>query len=288
MLVDCFPNDTLQCISLPGSSYNAHALYRGFDAHVDHAIVKHKEPLDRIRLVRAWKTDLRWIDEFVDRWSGAYEVQELVLGTRNPEWYYLCKLSPKPTLSHYLCGFHGDTHGDIGRWGSRIERIRIDHVDISDLEVSVLSEPPYSRLNILMLQPAPRGSYDSILSGCKAIDESVCFELAKRVISQAAPSLRVVVIADHWYWAPRDSSGGALWTWADAMDDSSQYDLILSSLSKAELDFLHDSTVPYWHERNLFEWHRRLGKDVQKQRYEPSTEMFNQWNYLTGVRSHEE
>jgi len=305
MLVDCFPEGTLQFLSIPGCSHDAHASVCGDHAHVDHAhvdhahvdhaITKHKGPLDKVRLVRAWHTDRRWIDELIDRWQGTYAVQELVLGTRNPEWYegFVRKwreLIPEPTLSHYLCGFAWDTHGDSGRWGNEIKRIRIDHVDLSDLKVSVISEPSYSHLKILMLQAAPRGMCDNSLPGCEAIDETVCLELAKRIITRGASSLRVIVIASHWYWVSTGKAGsehdGLLWTWADAKGDSTQEELMSSTLAEADLEFLERSTVPFWHERDSMEWHRNLSSKTHP--HQPSVEMLNQWNYLTMLPSHEE
>jgi len=297
MLVDCFPEGTLQFLSIPGCSRDSHISVCGDHAHVDHAITKHKGPLDKVRLVRAWQTDRRWIDELNDRWQGTYAIQELVLGTRNPEWYtgFVEKwreLIPEPTLSHYLCGFDWDTYTGSGRWGNEIKRIRIDHVDISDLKVFVISEPFYSHLKILMLQPGPRGICNNSLPGCEAIDETVCVELAKRIITHGASSLRVIVIATHWYWVSKDRAGsehdGLLWTWADAKGDSTQNELMSSTLSEVDLDFLERSTVPFWHERDLKEWHRNLSSKTQTHPHQPSIEMLNQWNYLTILPSHEE
>lgn len=295
MLLDCFPEGTLQFLSIPGySSDRPKWVFWGY-AHVKHAITKHEGPLDKVRLVRAWQTDRRWIEELNDRWHGTYAVQELVLGTRNPEWYaeFMGRWResiPEPTLSHYLCGFNRYSYPESGRWGNEIQRIRIDHLDISDLEVSVIAEPFYSHLKILMLQPGPRGVCSNSLPGCEAIDETVCVKLAKRIITHGASSLRVIVIATHWYWVSKDRVGsehdGVLWTWADAKGDSTQNELMSSILSEVDLDFLERSTVPFWHERDSREWHRNVSSKTHP--HEPSIEMLNQWNYLTLLPLHEE
>ena len=299
-LVDCFPESTLQSLSIPGSSRDGHSSVCGDHAYIDHVITKHKGPLDKIRLIRAWNTDHRWIDELIDGWQGTYTIQELVLGTRSPEWYYGFKDQwrrwvPEPTLLHYLCGFEsfdsGNTDAKPGRWGNEIRRIRIDHVHISDLEVSVVSKPFYSHLKILMLQPAPRGPHINSILGCEAIDETICIELAKRIITHGSSSLRVIVISNHWYWISRDVAGSELdsllWTWADAKGDSTQTELMSSILDQADLDFLEPSTVPFWHERDSMEWHRNLASRARTLPYNPSTEMLNQWNYLTMLPMHE-
>ena len=209
MLVDCFPEGTLQSLSVPGCSGDCYSSFTGGHAyvpedhtHVNHAITKNNSPLDKVRLLRVWTTERRWIDELSDRWKGIYAIQELVLGTRNPQWYKWLiekwrELIPKPTLLHYLYGFYWLLDTTSGRWGNEIRRIRIDHIHISDLDVSVISEPFYSHLKILMLQPAPRGTRNNSLPGCEVIDETVCVELAKRIITHAASSLRVIVIANH-------------------------------------------------------------------------------------------
>ena len=294
MLIDYFPEDTLESSSIPGCSFSSFASFPGFHAHADYTIAKHKETLDKIILVRAWDTDLQWIEVFIEGWQGLYAIQELVLGTLHRDWYedFGSQWIPNPTLSHYLCGFNWNTHGPTGRWGSNLERIRIDHLDLSHLEVSVLSEPSYSRLKILMLQPAPRGKRNNSLPGCEAVDETICMELAKRIIVQGAVSLRVIVIASHWYWAPKDRVGSAhdraLWTWAEAKEDLIQNELMSSSLGKADIDFLEHSTVPFWHERHerdSFEWPRQQKVGGRRgHSYEPSNIMLGQWNYLTVFR----
>ena len=299
VLVDSFPEGTLQFLSIPGRSRDAHISVCGDHAHVEHAITKHKEPLAKIRLVRAWETDRRWIDELNDRWQGTYAVQELVLGTKNPRWYEgfveeWRKYVPEPTLSHYLYGFERAPHLESGRWGHNIQRIRIDHIDISpNLEVSVLGEPCYSHLKILMFQPGPRRTAsNNSPPRCEAFDEAVFTKLAKRITTHGASSLRVIVIATYWYWVSQDRAGSEpydfVWTWADAQADSTQKELISSTLSQDDLDFLERSTVPFWQERDSREWHRNLAHYKRTRPYEPSREMLHQWNYLTMLPVHEE
>ncbi|MCJ1399062.1 hypothetical protein MMC11_002264 [Xylographa trunciseda] len=119
MVVDCFSEAMVQVLSVPGCSLDSDISVRGDHAYIDHTITTHKDSLNTFRLIRAWQMDRRWIDELNDRWEETYVIQELVLGTRNPQWYrglirQWRKLIPKPTLSHYLCGFAYDTSGESG------------------------------------------------------------------------------------------------------------------------------------------------------------------------------
>jgi hypothetical protein len=301
ILVDCFPESTLQVLSMPGCSRKGPTNVAGKYTHVDHLITKYMGSLNTVRFLRAWETDFRWIEDLNDQFQGIYTVQELVLGTRNPSWYYgfvdqWRRSLPKPKLSHYLCGFELSGTTENGRWGNEIKRIRIDHISILDLDISVLSEPFYSCLKVLMLQPAPRGTCNKDLPGCKTIDEAACAELAQRIIEGGASSLRVIVITSCWFWVSRDNTGSehgrpastGLWKWADAKGDSTQNRVMASIIDKLDLEFLECSTVPFWHERDSMEWHRNLASRKRTNPYSPSIEMLNQWNYLTMLPSHEE
>ena len=238
---------------------------------MDQAIATHQRSLDKVRFTRAWYTDRRCIDELVNRWQESYVIQELVLGTRNPAWYRRHAGRWRETysyfgLEHYLCGVYNDynTTREVlrrGRWGTNIKRIRIDHIDLSRLwDISIISEPFYSHLKILMLQQVLRQSWHKSFRGSERVKEKVSTRLAKRIVTAGAPSLRVVVIANYWYWVARDLEGskrdGDLWTWADARSDLTQNKLMSSTLDDLDKNFLEPSEVPFWHERDSKEWHR--------------------------------
>ena len=315
-LVNCFPDGTLKSLSVPGCSRDGDPPTTGDHTYIDHSITRHMGALDKVRLLRAWRTDQRWIDELSDRWQGTYAIQELILGTRNPEWYKgpkstWKKKSPAPTLTQYLCGFHRKpTDTRCGRWGSELRRIRIDDIHCPYLNVSVLSEPFYSHLKILMLRPAPRGAYKpnennpNRPSSCEPVGETIRDKLTKPIIARGAPSLRVIVIRANWYWVSRDTAAasgsshehehehehdaaannGKIWTWGDARCDPTQNEIMSSTLDEADLDFLERSSeaVPFWDERDTMELNRNLVPLTQPpQPRQPSVEMFDRWNYLT-------
>jgi len=291
ILVNCFPAGSLQSFSIPWVSSNSSEVARSNHAYVDDAIIKFGDTLGQLRLTRAWNIDPRWMEKFNDQWQELFAVQELVLGTRDPDWYWLSiqtwrERVPNPTLSHFLHGFGRQPHNQKGRWGGTLERIRIDHIDISGLDVSAIAEPSYSRLKILMLQPDQSTmGYESPTESEEA-EELACFKVAEQIVRQGATSIRVIVISTHWYWVSRNPSGqesnGQLWKWRQAKTDLAQSKTMASTLDGRDHNFLKGSAVPLWHERDLKEWHRN--ESSAHRPYTPSKEMLHQWNYVTVYR----
>ena len=290
-LVDYFGEQSISTLSVPGASQSKTGInWPQVDpSHVhclNHLIRSQSSTLQRLEILRAWGTDREFVQTLNDTWNGIYSIQELVLGSRSLIFYlsvpnYWKSQLPFPTLKHYLYGYDGIENN--GRWGTKLQRLRIDHIDIDDLTVDCLSDPCHTKLKILMLQPCKmRHNPNGPLLSTESCEFSR-MKLASAIAVQALPALRVIVIGASWFWLERrDSVNGPaskVWEWSYAQEDAVQSIEMSKHLSTLDRTFLANMTIPWYAERHHYEWkysHFRARKPDR-----PDEEMINTWNVMT-------
>lgn len=253
---------------------------------LNHIIRSQRSTLQRLEILRAWGTDREFVQTLNDTWNGTYSIQELVLGSRSPIFFYRVRNEwkrqfPIPTLKHYLYGY--DNIENNGRWGTKLQRLRIDHIEIDDLNVDDLSDPCHIKLKILMLQPCKMRHDPDRPSPSTESCESSRMKLASAIAAQALPTLRVIVIGPRWFWLERrDSVGGPaskVWEWPHAQEDAVQSIEMSKHLSDLDRTFLANVTIPWYAERHHVEW--KYSPWGASRPEWPDEEMMNSWNVMT-------
>ena len=160
-------------------------------------------------------------DAFNTRWGDMLPVAELVLegqyGSSNAvpiSKSWAKSLYPADLLTYLR---------EPGAWGSRLVRVRIDYIPIIKLEAKCLSDPAYSNLKILMLQPLEKLTDEEKIIDREEISEPECYNLACNILGASLPGLKLVVIRSYWYWLSRECKKNEIqvrtWRWNDATMD---------------------------------------------------------------------
>ena len=210
-------------------------------------IRKHMESLNEVTLLNAWQNSGLYgsgtVRELHHDWDCNFSTKELVLGTKSPDSYD--PRYPKPESNELRNSLFVPRRGIDGpRWGSNLERLRIDQLAFENLEFARFASQELSNLKILMLHPWPKWQRPSQN------------EIATGVMSQNLPRLRVLNICGSRFWLERNNFSTQnsamlecsavsdmppkLWDFSRALKDAKQSTEIARWLSVRDWSFLDD------------------------------------------------
>jgi hypothetical protein len=265
--------------------------YRDQMQNMRSVITNQQETLQRIEILRAWGTESNFAETFNNDWKGVFSIRELVLGTMTPSFYEStvrtwAEKIPHRSLEQYLFGVGYSAPAAVGRWGFKLQRVRIDHIEVDSLDLDGLSGEYHLELRVLMLCPSSTRRDDIGKTSSLAQDREFSYEkLAADIADHALPALRVIVIGPYWFWLEHYTSGELLlrkvWNWDNARKDTKQGREMFAILNDSDWRFLTDTRVPRYGERDHMEWNMSgFNKNLPAI---PSTEMINTWNYMTAL-----
>jgi hypothetical protein len=239
-------------------------------------IASRQNALEQITLVGAWAGHHSLVEQLNKDWQGVYAVQELVLGTKEPDFY---KAWPGRNPWRSVKALKNDLYGyhcleDRGMWGNKLQRLRIDHTDCTDINMDEISQDDFTNVRVLMFHAQLTKNGPVELPPYQ--ESSPEWRLANE-ISAHTPPLRVLVVGPHWFWLERNGAAGPpvrkIWPFQCAQGDYQQGAEIEKSLPNRDWSFLMDSRVPRYDEQPHKEWRRASPA-------EPSCWVFSLWNYI--------
>ena len=174
-------------------------------------------------------------------------------------------------------------HGEIGRWGTKLRRLRIDHIEIDNLDLDGLSDPSYMELKIIMLRPSRQRLDNLSFSSSTDLNQTSVRNLALSIAKHTLPALRVIVIGPCWFWVEKREGDSVpaptLWDWGSARQDAAQSLEIFEHLSPLDWSFLTNTKILRHDERDHVEWNK--GGFWPHLPIDPSWEMKRMWNFMT-------
>ena len=226
-------------------------------------IERHETTLHQVTLLNAWQDGGEdgsgTVRELNHDWCCSFFTQELVLGTASPDFYrYVVRHPRLPILCNSFYMSRRTIDGP--RWGSNLQRLRIDQLDFDGLVLDGFVTPELEYLKILMLHPWSVSSSSSNLKASLPSDMKSFKEgrLALDIISENLPRLRVLVIGGYRFWIERRLNGNGtngatghsrsstfkdttkLWHLSTAQKDRQQYIQMARDLSSRDWSFLDD------------------------------------------------
>ena len=285
-LINSFSGQSLMSISAPGAPYMTSGIHYATMAPqrcwtLSSILKNYQASLERFEILRAWATDASFVETLNDSCNWAWSVQELILGTRSPDVYHQVQFGMEGlrclSLKHYLNGY--ETPASHGRWGAKLRRLRIDHIDLRHLKIDALHWSYYTQLKVLMLQPCP-GGQKSLTSG---VNKEHVRAIAHDIAGLGLASLRIVMVSRWKFWLdnrfvpPGSPKRKRLWFLDDARRDVEQAELIAREVDERDWAFLEDFSIPAYLERDHLEWNRT---GFSHNPTMPDVEMFNNWNVL--------
>ena len=237
--------------------------YPNLVALINRLIQRHETTLHQVTLLNAWQDGggegSGTVRELSHDWSCSFSTQELVLGTLSPDFYRHMHPTPRPnTLRN---SFYMPRKAIDGpRWGSSLQRLRIDQLDFDGLMIDGFVTPELAYLKVLMLHPwsvrsSSSKSTVSLPSNMNSFKEG---RIALGIISENLPRLRILVIGGYRFWVERRPAVNAtddawvpsrsntikntmkLWHFLHAQNDAQQRVQIARSLSSRDWSFLDD------------------------------------------------
>ena len=179
-----------------------------------------------------------------DMWDNCFAAEELVLRTREPAFYEGHKWNGEPlgrtTLRNYLYGYNAPTAS--GRWGSKLQRIRLHEVDHRGLEFDCLSDATFANVRILVLlqRTQENAEEDPLPSDVSPLAEGK----QAAILSRSIASLCVVVIGCYRFWVGRSASHPdtpKVWRLEHALGDRTQCAKVRARLSARDWDFVTEN-----------------------------------------------
>ncbi|MCJ1400983.1 hypothetical protein MMC11_004194 [Xylographa trunciseda] len=261
-ILRCLPSAAIRTLSTPSAWRAVRDLdinelaERDYTQHINHFIYECAEAknLDEMVLLGAWEAHTYLVTKLNTAWDSTYSISELVLGTKEPAYYgnernsclwkaiNWCDIN---TIRHSLYGYRCPDFLD--RWGHELQRLRIDHVNIEELNIEEIGcLPSKNSLRILMLSPR---SFGSKIIG---VEEPACLEsfpegrFALAISQFWFPALRVLVLNGYRFWLElpdRETQSSAVvkvWHFITAQFDTIQSVEIQKWITPRDRKFLSD------------------------------------------------
>ena len=151
---------------------------------------------------------------------------------------------------------------DRRRWGTELQRIRVEDIEWSQFGVTGFDSFDLQKLKILDLRSrflppgkaAPRytdpwwdeyrsaPNIDTKITAVGDIDSTVDGRIAWDILELHFPSLRVIAVGAHRYWIEHNGDNRSIWTFEEAWEDKVQRSTINATLSARDWRFLGESS----------------------------------------------
>ncbi|MCJ1432178.1 hypothetical protein MMC27_001534 [Xylographa pallens] len=225
-----------------------------YTQHITHFICGCAEPdkLNEIVLLAAWEAHTCLPTKLNRAWDNKYSISELVLGTKEPEYYENARnyclwktigWGDINTIRHSLYGYK--VPDLLERWGRQVQRLRIDTVNAAELDLKEICYlPSKSCLRILMLHPQSFGSNAIGLGKPASLESFPEGRLALAVAQFWFPSLRVLVLNGYRFWfevsdsKTKSSAIVKVWHFLEAQFDAVQSVKIQKWITPRDRKFL--------------------------------------------------
>ena len=261
-ILRCLRSFTLEVLSVPSGLRTVQN--PGIDGleecdytqHITHFICGCAEPdkLSEIVLLAAWEAHTCLPTKLNRAWDGIYSISELVLGTKEPDYYENARnyclwrtigWGDINTIRHSLYGYR--LPDLLERWGRQVQRLRIDNVNAAELDFEEIGYlPSKSSLRILMLCPQSFGSNAIGLEKPASLESFPEGRFALAVSQFWFPSLRVLVLNGYRFWFELSKSETKscrtvkVWHFLDAQFDAVQSVKIQKWMTPRDRKFLSD------------------------------------------------
>ncbi|MCJ1386833.1 hypothetical protein MMC17_009961 [Xylographa soralifera] len=215
--------------------------------------------LDQITLVDIWANYLQFS---ISSWDDLFSAEDLVLGTKGPHNSRIYDTDTQFSEYQRILCTDSNAEGSSLRWNAKLQRIRIDQLEITDSISQLLSNSSHSEPKILMLCPW-KTHYSELSEDLKNtfVSQDVLYiaktveaaeEEAKNLASQLAkslPKLQVLILGGYWFWISQLSSTAdepipVLWRFCDAQSDSIQCKEIMRCLTDRDWSFITEIPRP--------------------------------------------
>ena len=164
-------------------------------------IVMNYQDMAKVALVNAWDLHPFIADQLNEAWQGHFALTDLVLGTKERVFYKHHAIIPGTSLEHNAlsCNLYGyNDPASSSRWGSSLERLRLEAVELQDLVLDCLSDASLANLRVLSISPVElvRSSFYIHTDPSQYTAGSLASKIAKQGIS----SLKIVHIGGCRFW----------------------------------------------------------------------------------------
>lgn len=253
-LLDVLKPANLVQLSIPHLPTLTHPAWRSLNDRLEY----HRETLNQITLLNAWLNFQPNTSDISPPWSAFMDVCHVYLSEHPKTYFYRNEYNK---LRWRVFG--NNEHSQ--KWGSSVRRMRIDQVNLDDLEVDRIDKVSdgLSNLHVLVLRPQPKQLYgplsSSVTRSLPYLDEPFGPELpdevhmlkegkiAEAIGAQYLPSLRIIAIGRYRFWVEQvpisnadDCRGRKIWFLRRALQNAEQEAEILQTVNKEDWEFLSD------------------------------------------------
>lgn len=218
----------------------------------------HSKSLKQITLLNAWLNFQPYKSDIDQPWSSFMDVCHVYL-SEHPKTYFYRNEHNK--LRWRVFG----NNGSYTKWGSSVRRMRIDQVNLHDLEVNRIDgmSDGLQQLRILILRPLAEQVRDYLSSnsirslpysyepfGPELPDDVDLLnegKIAQAIGAQDLPALRIIAVGRYRFWLeklPISNANGShrrkIWFLRHALQNAEQEAEILRVVNKEDWQFLSD------------------------------------------------
>ncbi|MCJ1284338.1 hypothetical protein MMC26_003669 [Xylographa opegraphella] len=261
-ILRCLPSITVEVLSVPSGLRTVQNPGLGqleecdYTQHIIRFIYGRAEPrkLSEIVLLAAWDAHTCLPTKINVACDGEYSISEVVLGTKEPEFYDYAKnyclwktigWGDINTIRHTLYGYRFPDLFE--RWGRQVERLRIDSVNVEALDSEEIGYLPSKKsMRILMLCPQSFGSTAIRPEEPPSLESFPEGRFALAVAQSWFPSLRVLVLNGYRFWLAHSdpetqcSAAVQVWNFLEAQFDAVQSVALQQWITPRDQKFLSD------------------------------------------------
>lgn len=223
-----------------------------------HRIEDHSKSLKHITLLNAWLNFQAYTLDIDQPWSSFMDVWHVYLSEHPKTYFY------RNEYNKLRWRVFGNNECSM-KWGSSVSRMRIDQVNLHDLEVNRIDNVSdgLQQLRVLVLQPLAQQVCDySKLNGIRSVPypyepfgpelpDNVDIlnegKIAQAISAQDLPALRIIAVGRYRFWLENlpiskanDSCHRKVWFLRRALQNAEQEAEILRTVNKEDWQFLAD------------------------------------------------